>query len=396
MEPGAALHESADVGPIASDTVVFPDQGDIESLPEEGDLVTIPDKAPTWVVYKVGAHALWLVDTNFVERIKAHYPGRLEALARAFDNAIYPVISDYFGAPDLGNIDRVVMTIDTSIRAGPFGKDGRQWYGIAIGVQGTVDVLAHEFVHVVQIAGAGGGPYPRSPAPGWFEEGQAQLGVEQYTLVQTNRTTGQNYGRSVAFDTGGAHGIGWDANFLNLPLFFGGDHPQRPQECSWLTNDPVPCLGQVLFYVVGWSLNRWLTDQYGRLYPGGEANLHRELIHGPDDFIDTIEQQLGEPMETLLARWAAALYVDDRIPNLDPDLQFTSWNFFDIYREHPNRLMPLEISFPDEEHRARIRDGSFWYVNVSGSQRPATAIRVRDLADKQLPDEIQVWIVRLQ
>ena len=348
--------ETLDANPISTGTIAFPDQGDIEFLPEEGDLVRIPNKAATWLVYKVGAHALWLVDTNFVERMKAHYPGRLEALARAFDNAIYPVISDYFGAPDLGKFDRVVMIIDTPRRiAGPFGKDGRQWYGIAIGVQGTVDVLAHEFVHVVQIAGAGGGPYPRSPAPGWFEEGQAQLGVEQYTLVQTNRTTGQNYGRSVAFDTGGAHGIGWDANFLNLPLFFGGDHSQRPQECSWLANDSAPCLGQVLFYVVGWSLNRWLTDQYGRLYPGGEANLHRELIHGPDDFIDTIEQQLGEPMETLLARWAAALYVDDRIPNLDPDLQFTSWNFYDIYREHPNRLMPLEISFSHEEHRARIR-----------------------------------------
>ena len=397
MQPGPALHESADVGPIASDTIMFPDQGDIESLPEEGDLVTIPDKAATWVVYKVGAHALWLVDTDFVERMKAHYPGQLEALARAFDNAIYPVISDYFGAPDLGKFDRVVMIIDTPRRiAGPFGKDGRQWHGIAIGVLNSIDVLVHEFVHVVQIAGAGGGPYPRSPAPGWFEEGHAQFGVEQYTLVQTNRTTGQNYGRSVAFDTGGAHGIGWAVNFHRLPLFFGGAHPERPQQCSWLANDSAPCLGSVLFYYVGWSLNRWLTDQYGRLYPGGEANLHRELIHGPDDFIDTIEQQLGEPMETLLARWAAALYVDDRIPNLDPDLQFTSWNFYDIYREHPNRLMPLEISFSDEEHRARIRDGSFWFVNVSGSQRPSTAIRVRDLADKQLPDDMQVWIVRLQ
>ena len=101
-------------------------------------------------------------------------------------------------------------------------------------------------------------------------------------------------------------------------------------------------------------------------------------------------------METLRARWAAALYVDDRIPDLDPDLQITSWNFHDIYRDDPNRLMPLQISFSDQERTARIREGSFWYVHVSSSQRPATAIRVRDLADRELADDIQVWIVRLQ
>ena len=125
--------------------------------------------------------------------------------------------------------------------------------------------------------------------------------------------------------------------------------------------------------------------------------MHRELIHGQDDsLIETIEQQMGEPMETLLARWAAALYVDDRIPNLDPDLQFTTWNFYDIYRNEPDRLMPWEISFSNQEHRARVRDGSFWYLQVSASQRPATAIRVRDLADRALLDEMQVWVVRLQ
>ena len=139
-----------------------------------------------------------------------------------------------------------------------------------------------------------------------------------------------------------------------------------------------------------------MTDQYGRLYPGGEANLHRELVHSPNHFIEIIEQQMGESMETLLARWAAALYVDDRIPALDPDLAFTTWNFHDIYRDHPGRLMPATISFADGEHNARIRDGSFWYVHASGGPRPSTAIRIRDRADRELPDGIQVWTVRLR
>ena len=45
---------------------------------------------------------------------------------------------------------------------------------------------------------------------------------------------------------------------------------------------------------------------------------------------------------------------------------------------------------------ARIREGSFWYVHVSGSQRPSTAIRLRDLADRELSDDILAWIVRLR
>ncbi len=45
---------------------------------------------------------------------------------------------------------------------------------------------------------------------------------------------------------------------------------------------------------------------------------------------------------------------------------------------------------------ARIREGSFWYVHVSGSQRPSTAIRLRDLADRELSDDILAWIIRLR
>lgn len=104
----------------------------------------------------------------------------------------------------------------------------------------------------------------------------------------------------------------------------------------------------------------------------------------------------ASPWKTLLARWAAALYVDDRIPDLDPDLQFTTWNFHDIYRDEPERLMPLELLFSSLERRARIRDGSMWYVRIADLHRPSTAVRVRNTVDRELPDDIQVWVVRLQ
>ena len=358
VEAGSEPVESLDVGPVASDTITFPDEGDIESLPEEGDLVTLPNDDTAWVVYKVGERALWLVNADDLERIDANSPDRIGALSEAFDNSIYPIVTDYFGTPDLGNIGRVVVKF-AECCPGVSGNSSRKWYTITIYLTASLVTMVHEFVHVVQAAEA----YARGGnfGPFWSYESQAQLGVEHYALVQTNRTTGQNYGHGLAWDYTNRLYEGWRDNFFGMPVFFGGADPERPQECSWQLVVP-PCLSRNLIYFVGWSLQRWLTDQYGRLYPGGEANLHRELIRRPGGVTEAIEQQMGEPMETLLARWAAALYVDDRIPNLDPDLQFTTWNFYDIYRDHPERLMPLEIDFSDQEHRARIRDGSFWYV----------------------------------
>lgn len=306
--PPIEVGPAPEAGPAPADSITFP---------EEGDIVMIPNSTARWVVYKVGAHALWLVDTNLVEPMEAQYPNRIEELSEGFDNGVYPAVSDYFGAPDLGNIARVVVTISgENAGASVSGSSVRQWHAIRVGLLHGLDLVAHEFIHVVQQTGAWGGPNPRDLHPAWFLEAQAQLGTEQYAWVQTNRTAGQNYGHSVAFDYVSPPSTSWRANLVGMRYFFGGAHPERPQECGWLLNDAAPCPAANLFYIVGWSLLRWLTDQYGRMYPGGEANLQRELIHGPDGPIETIEKQMGGPMETLLARWAAALYVDGRSGNL--------------------------------------------------------------------------------
>ena len=273
---------------------------------------------------------------------------------------------------------------------------GTDWLSV-----NPLGVMAHEFVHVVQAAGAWSGPN-RSRGRPWFREGQARLGEDILALALQNLSPAQNYGERIAFDTSSPiHANTWAHSFSELALYLDGRYPERPHECSWLENDPTPCFGRDLFYGVGWSLLMYLTDQYARRYPGGEGNLHRELINAPRDKSETIERLLGEPIETLLARWAAALYVDDRIPNADPTLQFTSWNIFDISKQYthpelPNWLMPLEISFSNQERRARIRDGSIWYVRIEDLQRSPTAVRVRDLANRALPDDIQVWLIRLK
>ena len=373
-------------GHIRSAPLRLTTESDLDSLPNVGDLVRLPGFEGEFYVYAVGLYGLWLVKPNQLETIKQTYPDRIEELSEAFDSDVYPTTVDYFGDPYLGRIDRVPIMIDTETLV----AHAREQV-IVINFDTTVDVLAHELVHLVH--------YTHDAAntgfPEWFREGQGVLAQEVFGFAVSNRHSAQNYGREVAHFLGYPNPSAWQNTFALLTGYFGGASAVHPQECGWFTSHGAPC-GIQLQYPVGWSLLRWLTDQYGRLHPGGDAQLHRDMLQAPGRLFETIERLLDDPMETLLAQWSAALYVDDRVAGADPELQFTSWNFWDIYKDEPNRLVPLEISFADQEIAARIRDGSTWYLRVSGNARPATAVRVRDHADQALPDEFQVWIVRLE
>ena len=76
-----------------------------------------------------------------------------------------------------------------------------------------------------------------------------------------------------------------------------------------------------------------------------------------------------------------------------------SWNLFDIYEVRlPQglRLAPTEVSFADFTQTLRVRGASTGYFRISGTTRPATAVRARDLFDGTLPSAMQFWVVRLQ
>ncbi|MYE05723.1 MAG: hypothetical protein F4Y04_00605, partial [Chloroflexi bacterium] len=304
-EVSPAPGHSIGAGPVAADTIEFPNYGDIESLPEEGDIVILPNSDAEWLVYNVAQHSLWLIQSELVALFEARYSAQIESLANQFDTEMYPVIADAFGAPDLGRTGRVVVRIREGGFAHPVGNSGRAWHMISINWKLFNDpmeylqyALVHEFVHVVQQAGAWSGPHRRSLHPNWFDEGHARFGEEVYAWALANLSSAQNYGNQLLQNPGYPR-TPWHSNFRLVGNFLNGRHPEQSQECSWLLPDPAPCIGSYLFYGVGWSLLRYLTDQYDRLYPGGEANLNRELIHGPDGQFDSIEKHMDEPIETL-------------------------------------------------------------------------------------------------
>ena len=76
-----------------------------------------------------------------------------------------------------------------------------------------------------------------------------------------------------------------------------------------------------------------------------------------------------------------------------------SWDLFDIYEVGLTsglRLVPTAVSFADFTETFRVRGASTGYFRISGTTRPATAVRARDLADGSLPSSMQFWVVKLQ
>ena len=263
-------------------------------------------------------------------------------------------------------------------------------------------IMGHELTHLIQFGRR------FAAGLGWMGsivmEAQATLGEEVVGHAETGHMPYQNLGADVIFATTGADSVAWYLNkFADLADYFGfagsaGRTGGAPEQCGWWQSDPSPCAARSLWYGVGWSFLRWVSDQYGPGYPGGEQGLQQSLIADPGTDLQTVAAVVGVPVPSLMARWSAALYVDDRIPSPDPALTFSSWNLYD-FEQHTvatANLQPTPETFGDWTTTADVRASSAAYVAVDGSGRPATAVRVRDPSGNPLPAYMQVWVVRMR
>ena len=355
-------------------------------------------------------------------------------LSAEFDSYIYDADVGHFGLPsDIDANDKIIVLVTEKLTftlgfVSPndlrpvsectASNEAEIFYGAAPGapVNGFArdaaamkslypKVIAHEFAHIIQYSRRMQLAAPFMTV--WELEGQAVLAEEITGHTQTGLTTGGNYG----WATLDANRYWYFNGFSILENYFGynGDSQVEgaPEECGFLAfTDPnyVPCNRRnSLHYGVTWSLLRWISDQYGPSYGGGEAQLHQDLIGGSTVGYDNLERVTGTPIETLLARWGAALYTDDRpeIGSLDPALTFTSWNLYDIYYNSTwftqySQLTPRERGFTSYTDNLVVRASSAGYFRISGSGRDPTSVRVRDSLGEYLPAAMQIWLVRLE
>jgi len=154
-------------------------------------------------------------------------------------------------------------------------------------------------------------------------------------------------------------------------------------------------------YGTSWSLLRWLSDQIGPTYGGGrgEPGFQQDIITSNAlTGFELLETLVGVSIDSLLAQWAAMLFVDDRLGGANPTLTMTSWDLFDIFDGliEALHLQPEEELFGDFSNTASVRAGSTYYTLLSGLNRPSMAVRTTDLSSQMLPGIMQLWIVRIQ
>lgn len=402
----------------------------------------------TTVVRAVGEKGIWLED---IDNPSGGYTlSDFDALSDQFDDYIYTADTAQFGGPsDIDGNGRIVMVVTKEVNErGALGftsscdfgsqspsnlasNEGEFFYGEAPDPNGdygeAVEVefargwlpttVAHELVHVIQFSGRAevGGSFPDI----WIAEGQATMGEEIAGHAIEGRSTGQNLGLGVAVNWDDTTSFDWYSGaIVDMAVYFGWAPTdidfdihldEAPHECTWLENEAGgPCIEGREAYGVPWSLLRWLSDQYGPSYPGGEAGLQQDIIRSTSDGYTLLEQLVGAPFEKILAQWAASLYTDDRLGGANPTLTFTSWNLFDIFHgsytlpdgtfglREALRLKPKSAQYASFSRDASVRAGSTYYTLFSGGTRPGTAIWISDQFDATLPSHMQVWVVRMQ
>lgn len=408
----------------------------VPDVPNNDLCVPIPVTA---VVRAVGTKGIWLEDVD--NPAGGYSTTDFNALSAQLDDLIYATDVSYFGEPtDLDGTDHIFVLITKEVNQTPnllgfvsttdlfsqvscaSSNEGEIFYGVApdpMGIhpggaypveQARADapfLIAHELTHIIQQSRRlyiAQGPIMAS----WTAEGQATLGEEVVGFAAEGHAVGQNLGFAVALNEDDPTSIDWFSNkMIDLAIYYGFQGtpdkvPGAPSECSWLDQAPAndgPCIPGREIYGVPWSLLRWLSDQYGAGFPGGEAGLQRALVNSTEVGYDNLASVVGVPMKTLLAGWAAALYVDDRVAGAGTALTMPTWNLYDIFEVNGSpavRLAPVSRGFGTFTEAAAVRAGSTAYYRVSGAGSPATSVRIRGTGGAALPAHMQVFVVRLR
>lgn len=394
----------------------------------------------------VGSAGAWVTDVNNPPTDSLTL-AEIQAYSDTFDTKIFAVDTLYFGAPsDIDNNQRIFIVLTIEVNRLPVGaagfvfggdlvsrslctssNEGEIFYGHVpdpANVAGTgarskagilfqmPSLIAHEFAHNLQTSRrlvlASG-----IQLSSWEAEGQATLAEEVVGHSVLGNTTGQNYGAAVAFGTDA--GERWYADgFVRLAQYYGWDG-SGTTNADTVPNAPALCtlFGSFTFttncaaaavYGTSWAFLRHLSDRFGPTYPGGETQLHRDLIGKTVGArgVPNIEALLGLNFDSLFAQWGAMLYVDDRAPGATAPVTMTSWNMVNVFNAFVSnafRLDPTARSWGTFTDARSVRGGSNAYTRLSSiGPRAALALRVRDQADGTLGTGLRprLWVVRLQ
>jgi IPT/TIG domain len=402
------------------------------------------------LVRVVGSAGIWVTDVQNPASPDTVTTADIQVYSDSFDARYYATDTSYFGHPsDLDNNGRVLVVMTWQVNKMAHGRllgfvfagdlfppaqcaesnVGEMYYGEVPDPNNTAGTIArtkatvlarlphlisHEFTHVIQfsqrlVLNSG------VPLTSWEAEGQATLAEELVGDTILGNTSGQNYGRSVAF---GTTGFNWYIDdFSKLSAYFGdtgstGQVATAPDQCTLFGSVQLngPC-DVTSFYGASWSFQRYVGDQFGPTYTGGLHQLTRDWITKNVTLQGTANVQalLGlSTTDTLFVNWAGMLVLDDLNNGtgsswVPAQFRMTSWNLASIDSAFTQVglgwINPPVRGYTTFADTRAVRGGSTSYtLLITAAAHPALAIALTDPSGNLLSTGLRpfLWIVRVQ
>jgi hypothetical protein len=261
-------------------------------------------------------------------------------------------------------------------------------------------LLPHESVHILQYAQE---VYVSGVASktSWEHEAGATL-AEQLVgnAILEHGGSGQDLGATALAE--GLTGDKWYNFWYNDLVNFlgnssGGKITNAPEQCSWLAASLGPCVGNNrAVYGIPATLLRVVLDRHGPSYPGGEAALMRAITSGSQSGLANLTSVTGDSKGLLLTLFGSNLFVDGRVWDSS---SLTSWDLHAILSggDSTYPLSAYQSSQAAPSGSISVRAGSTGYLEWSApSSHAPTSIRITTPALGNLPDEMVLWIFRIQ
>ena len=204
-------------------------------------------------------------------------------------------------------------------------------------------------------------------------------------------------------------GLNWYKDLWeDAAFYFGwsssGKVAGAPERCTWVARDPPGVCegGSRAVYGVPATLLRFILDLYGPGYSGGEAALMRDLTSsGETGYANLVTTTGADSFALIQTLFGLNLYSDGRT-GVAQGTYTSAFTYFDYtaiglkYVEDA-RLQPYTSSDAEPTLSKSVRGGSTAYLEWEPpSSHAPTSFRIRTPEGDELPDEMGMWIFRIQ
>lgn len=375
-------------------------------------------------VEAIGARAVIVADT--ANPVDGMTPADYAHVAATMDTLVWPVVAGTFGEPaDIDDNARVVIFYTRAVNemtppgvtyvvggffysrdlfpreTCPLSNQAEIFYMLAADPSGTVNghvrttenvirstlgTVGHELQHLISasrrlyVIGAQS-TYNEEV---WLNEGLSHISEELLFYRASGLTPGSNVTlesvlaserRREAINQFGLANLGRFSAYLDAPE---ANSPFSP-------DDELATRGSA------WAFLRYAADRRG----GDQRQLWYDLVNNSRLGLANLQHHLGVDPRVWARDFNVALYTDDAVPGVAPELTYPSWNFRSLYpaitnpSRYPLRTRALTSSTP-----ISLRASGAAYLRTAVTAGSRGQVRVSPAGGGVLPESVSLTVVR--